>query len=266
MEETSCRACGERSSPEARFCSRCGQPLDPPAVGRVFLGDYEIMAYDNEPIPPSIDWDNEDIIDRDQLPALRPVRSAARRWSIHLILMALLVILGVAAYGGVQALSARREAKAAEEVRQAQLRKEAEERALREAYLRNWSELIILAQAQSKAYAWHLDELRRIEDSRWLTKIFLGGIYESRIQKFQASDEMASLGRRQTDIENRLSALADPPKDLDDLLEHAQALSARSEGVYDLLIDEIAEETAAEIADALATYDDVLAKAVIAGP
>lgn len=262
MEDHKCPGCGNMSPAQAKYCSWCGAALTTPAAPpeRRFLGDYELMAYDNEPEEPELPPDHEIIIDRDAVPFPR-ARTRPRAGLVHLLLIALLVTLGIGAYAGVGIMAQRREVKAQEQARVLKLQQAAEAKAARDAYGRVWREFLILAQAQGESFQLNLTAWQNLEESRWMTDIFLGGLFAARIKRFQSSAEFTAMVNRQAKLRDQLSKLAEPPQGMAKLLTAAEELEKASRGIHDLFAGELAEGQAEETAQLLDRYTGLLAKA-----
>lgn len=262
MDEIKCASCGKTGPAQARFCSWCGSALTSPQAPpeRKFLGDYEIMAYDNEPVEPETLQTDETIIDRDAQP-FAPVRNGPRTALIHLLLVGLLVTLGIGAYAGVGILAQRREAKAVEQARALKLEQEAEAKAVRDAYAGIWREFLILAQAQGESFQVNLTGWEDLEGSRWMTDFFLGGMFDARISRFQSSEAFTAMVTRQARLKQQLTRLAEPPQGMGALLSAAEELEQASRGIHELFTGDLAEGQVDEAAELVTAYEKLLTKA-----
>ena len=261
-----CESCGTLNPPSAKYCLDCGSKLseqtDPKgSPKRVVLGDYEVMDYDNEPDEytlPEIDQDGP-VIDRDtpfvsDSLDLKHLAKPAR----NLILFALLVLIATLSYYGVNAVGKNRQDQKSEILRETALKEEERIKAEREGYLKKYREFIILSQAQFTDFETNLIELTKLESNRWLTKIFLGGLFDRMAENYRQTDTFTAMISRSAHLKDAVKALEDPPKGLDDLYSKAQAVYRAQGKVAAVFTGELTETTAEAVKENLDGYETSL--------
>lgn len=265
VDPMACPACSAENREGAKFCSECGQNLKGPDEGiraRKFLGAYEVAAYDHpvaNDLPASA---AEEIFDRDAPRVLRKsTGSPLRRGITHTILLAMMLFIGALSYFGIQAVADRRIDETAVLARQADLQKEAQAKAERDAYIRRYREFLILAQAQSGSFQANLEELQSVEGKRWLTHFFLGGLFDRMVVSFQDSEEVRAMAKRNQSMTDLSEGLSEPPKGLGTLEEKALRLKDLSGQISAAFSGEITEDTLSRIRGLLSDYDSALPRA-----
>lgn len=258
-----CRQCGSELMDGSKYCNFCGQTQEEtlePVSQRVFLGDYEVTAFDHE--PEEIPLSDGPILDRDHpLSAMKEAPTGRPARKEHLILLALLLmIIGLSAFG-VQIIASRRQSREALAASQAAQLKEAEIKEQRDAYLRKYRELLVLAQSQEVTLKTNLDELLRISNWSWLNNIFLDGFYDSMVNKFRDSETFKTMTNRNAAMGDVFTALEEPPAGLEKVKTHALKLRDQSRKITRAFSETMGETTISDIEGWLADFTKILENA-----
>lgn len=262
-----CQICGAQNPQSTKYCFRCGSEIEQPAkfnvAQRVSLGDYEVADYDNpaDLVLPDINLE-EPIFDRDEKfwPG-KPTRRVSGGIFVNLMLIGLLFLIVTLSYFGVNAVAKIRQDKQIELVRQVEAQKDAVIKAQKEEYLKKYREFIILAQAQGQDFTVNLQELTKIEGSRWLKNIFLDGIFNGMIQRFTQTKSYTAMTNRSKNLSELLRALADPPPEFKPLYLKIQAVQKSGQAITDVFTGELDETAQESIKGLLPDFENQLADA-----
>lgn len=266
-----CPVCSMLCQDQDRFCSHCGYALTASAAGtgkrRITLGGYETAPYQNEPpapLPEKVD-ETDLILDRDAPGADSSLFAFSaldqKPHQLHLLLAALLIAIGVISYLGVRQVSAQRSDQSQVLAQQAAAQQAADEKARQESYRRLYREYLIVAEAQGGAFYDTLEGLGRLQSKRWLNHVFMGGVFESMMDRFTKSDPYNTMEKRGDNLSERFRDLSGAPDGLAVLYEKAVPVDALAKSIRQEFTVPLDETAVPRITLLLQEYEETLEQA-----